>query len=427
MSLSENLYFIFVSGNHQLLSMKNIFLLLLLLNSATSMFSSPKERVLIIHVTIVGDETCRNEDFSNALLEVTSSSSNKKFKPIIAKGADAQVLRLPLNKYDYTISVTKTGFVKVVYDFESSHFNFGEVSDESDYDKAILFVKMKKVPEGKTTESTTPDHYDIEFSPKSKGLVDKKTKKSLSVDYIARVMCTPKNKTQPEGLANGKVFLKDTSGKVIQQTQTNKEGVFAFHKLNPDNKYNVELQKTSDIPENAQLYMAKENGTIVQKLEYNKAGNSFQYKLLPTELSTLPLIAEEDDAELKVHNFSKSSEKEINIVQYIYYDVGKWDISPAASLKFDQIALIMKENPNLVLEVGSHTDANGDDASNMKLSEKRALTAVAYLISKGVPAGRMTGKGYGETRIINRCKNGVDCYEEEHAQNRRTEFRFIKP
>jgi outer membrane protein OmpA-like peptidoglycan-associated protein len=407
--------------------MKKIGHFLFFLALLTPILSTAKERILIIHVTIVGDESSRDADFSNALVEVTSSSSNKKFKPIIAKGADAQVLRLPLNKYDYTITVSKSGFVKIVYDFESSHFNFGEVTDESDYDKAILFVKMKKVSEGQSTETTTPEHYDIEFSPKSKGLVDKKTKKSLSVDYVARLMCTPKNKTQPEGLANGKVFLKDTTGKVIQQTQTNKEGVFAFHKLNPDNKYNVELQKTNDIPENAQIYMAKENGTIIQKLEYSKSGNSFQYKLLPPELSTLPLVNEDDDAELKVHNFSKSTEKEINIVQYIYYDVGKWDISPAASLKFDQIAQIMKDNPNLKLEVGSHTDSNGDDASNMKLSEKRAQTAVAYLVSKGVPAARLVGKGYGETRLINRCKNGVDCFDEEHAQNRRTEFRFIKP
>ncbi len=387
--------------------------------------SVAKERVLTLHVTITGEDNTSNTDFSDAELEVTSN--NHKFKKIIAKGADAQVLHLPLNKYDYTITITKTGFIRVIYNFESSQFNFGEVTNESDYDKAILFVRLQKVPEGSSTQKESATVVDIEFNPKTKGLVDKKTKKSVSVDYIARVMITKKNQTQPTGLANGSVLLKDTSGAVIQKTRTNTDGVFAFHKLNPDKKYNVEVEKTKDIPENSQLYMAKENGTIVQKLDYSKSGNSFQYKLLPTELSVLPPIIEEDDAELRVSNFSKSANKEIDIVQYIYYDVGKWDISPAASLKFDQIAQIMKDNPNLKLEVGSHTDANGDDASNMKLSEKRAQTAVTYLIDKGVASSRLIAKGYGETRILNRCKNGVDCYEEEHAQNRRTEFRFIKP
>jgi outer membrane protein OmpA-like peptidoglycan-associated protein len=405
--------------------MKRICVCLLLVLSFSRAFSAVKDRVLTLHVTITGEDNSGNADFSAALVEVVSA--NKKFKKIIAKGADAQVLKLPLNKFDYNITITQQGYIKVIYNFESSHFNYGEVNDESDYDKAILFVKLKKVPEGGSTKSEPPIVLDIEFNPKSKGLEDKKIKKSASVDYIARFMCIKKNKTQPEGVANGKVLLKDTSGTVVQQTRTNKEGVFAFHKLNPDKKYNVELEKNKDLPENSQLYMAKENGTLIQKLEYSKAGNSFQYKLLPAELTTLPLINEEDDAELKVQNFSKSSNKEINIVQYIYYDIGKWDISSAASIKFDQIAQIMKDNPNLKLVVGSHTDSNGDDASNMKLSEKRAQTAVDYLISKGVTPERVTGKGYGETQLINRCKNGVDCFDEEHAQNRRTEFRFIKP
>jgi outer membrane protein OmpA-like peptidoglycan-associated protein len=94
---------------------------------------------------------------------------------------------------------------------------------------------------------------------------------------------------------------------------------------------------------------------------------------------------------------------------------------------------ILNKYPNLVLEISSHTDSKGDDASNMQLSEKRALAVVNYIISNsinivsnGIDKKRVSGKGYGETKILNRCKNGIECNENEHKENRRTEFKFIK-
>ena len=83
---------------------------------------------------------------------------------------------------------------------------------------------------------------------------------------------------------------------------------------------------------------------------------------------------------------------------------------------------ILNKYPNIRLEIKSHTDSRAPDDYNMKLSNKRAKSTINYIISKGIDANRVFGKGYGETEIINKCKNGVKCTQAEHALNRRTEF-----
>jgi len=85
---------------------------------------------------------------------------------------------------------------------------------------------------------------------------------------------------------------------------------------------------------------------------------------------------------------------------------------------------IMQENP-ITVELSSHTDCRGTDAYNMKLSQKRAQSAVDYMIENGVDTSRITAKGYGESMPVNDCVDGVKCTEEEHQANRRTEFKII--
>ena len=73
----------------------------------------------------------------------------------------------------------------------------------------------------------------------------------------------------------------------------------------------------------------------------------------------------------------------------------------------------------------SHTDSRGNDDYNMSLSQQRANSVVNYLVGKGISRSRLVAKGYGETRLVNRCANGVECSEADHKKNRRTEFRII--
>jgi outer membrane protein OmpA-like peptidoglycan-associated protein len=109
------------------------------------------------------------------------------------------------------------------------------------------------------------------------------------------------------------------------------------------------------------------------------------------------------------------------VLKNIYYDFDKWDILPESAVELDKLVDFMKQNPQLKVELSSHTDCRGSDKYNMRLSEKRAKSAVDYIVSKGVDVSRITAVGYGETRPVNKCVNGVQCSEQEHRQNRRTE------
>ena len=111
----------------------------------------------------------------------------------------------------------------------------------------------------------------------------------------------------------------------------------------------------------------------------------------------------------------------------IYYDLAKWNIRPDAAKELDKLVQVLKDNPTIVIELSSHTDCRASDSYNMTLSDKRAKSAAKYIVEKGgIPKNRITGKGYGETMLINRCANGVKCSETEHQENRRTEFKVIK-
>lgn len=110
----------------------------------------------------------------------------------------------------------------------------------------------------------------------------------------------------------------------------------------------------------------------------------------------------------------------------IYFDYNKDGIRPDAAAELDKIVEIMKENPKMVIEVASHTDSRGQYSYNNDLSQRRAQSSMRYIIEHGISADRISGRGYGETQLTNQCEDGVDCSEEEHQYNRRTEFRILK-
>jgi len=110
----------------------------------------------------------------------------------------------------------------------------------------------------------------------------------------------------------------------------------------------------------------------------------------------------------------------------LYYDLAKWDIKPQAAKELDKVITMLTDNPHLSIELGSHTDSRGSAQSNMTLSTKRAQSAVSYLRSRGIISSkRISYKGYGETDIKNGCVDGVECDENQHAQNRRTELKIV--
>ena len=85
----------------------------------------------------------------------------------------------------------------------------------------------------------------------------------------------------------------------------------------------------------------------------------------------------------------------------------------------------MKAKPGIRIELNSHTDARGSASANQDLSQRRAQSVVDYLVSKGISKNRLVANGFGETKLKNGCADGSECTEDQHAQNRRTEFRVL--
>ena len=114
----------------------------------------------------------------------------------------------------------------------------------------------------------------------------------------------------------------------------------------------------------------------------------------------------------------------------IFFDYSRYDIRKDAAIELNKIVALMNDNPTLVIELGSHTDCRGPIAANMKLSNNRAIASANYIKSRISNANRIMGKGYGESKLKNGCAcEGTvksTCSEEEHQQNRRTEFIIIK-
>ena len=113
-------------------------------------------------------------------------------------------------------------------------------------------------------------------------------------------------------------------------------------------------------------------------------------------------------------------------IEDIYYDFDKWNIRPDAAIELDKLKTILKDNQHVIVELGSHTDARGNDNYNMLLSRRRAKAAAEYLAATdGIDLERLLAKGYGEEQLINRCTNGVNCTEREHQRNRRTALKIV--
>ncbi|MFM2134813.1 MAG: hypothetical protein RL021_213 [Bacteroidota bacterium] len=171
------------------------------------------------------------------------------------------------------------------------------------------------------------------------------------------------------------------------------------------------------------------DGTFKFKLDpntdYSVAGSRDGYFTNSEEIST---VGKKQSENMFVSLKLELEEIVVNkpiVLENIYYDLNKWEIRSDASQGLDKLVQILKENPNIRIELGSHTDSRADDKYNMELSQKRADAAVAYIVANGIEKDRITAKGYGESQLVNDCGNGAICSEEEHQANRRTEFKVV--
>lgn len=168
-------------------------------------------------------------------------------------------------------------------------------------------------------------------------------------------------------------------------------------------------------------------GNIHANLPYN-----INYQITATKLGYDPSIKQ-----FRTTDTLKQMHEKIEIrktpalitmrLENILYGYNSYGLSDIGKSELDTLATFLIENPDVKMEITSHTDSRGKDSYNMELSKKRSESCLNYILVKGVDRNRMTVTNYGETKLLNQCADGVECSEELHKINRRTEFTFTFP
>jgi outer membrane protein OmpA-like peptidoglycan-associated protein/tetratricopeptide (TPR) repeat protein len=198
-------------------------------------------------------------------------------------------------------------------------------------------------------------------------------------------------------LDNAKVTLFDANFKEIQSVTSDASGNYSFT-VDCGKKYYVRGEKDE--------YETKEGSIMIP----NESGKS-----------NFPLATAKKIKEVKVgSDLAKTFD-----IKMIYFDLDKSKIRPDAALELEKILDVMKQNVTMKIDIRSHTDSRQTAEYNAALSDRRAKSTVAWLVKNGITADRLTGKGFGESELVNKCSDGVDCSEEEHQLNRRSEFIIV--
>ena len=205
-------------------------------------------------------------------------------------------------------------------------------------------------------------------------------------------------------LLEGLVVFKDDQKPIQGMT------ISVYNKQNIDTLYLVS--------DSSGKFSCKLNKKIIYDLQYHKKNLMSKYK-------TISFVNSSDNKMFVREEFEMFKIGKSFVLDNILYDSNKSDIRADAAYELDKLVIILQKNPNMIIELSSHTDSRGSSAYNMILSNQRAKKAVDYIISRGIDSERIVAKGYGETKLLNECNNGVECSNEKHQVNRRTEIKIL--
>ncbi|MCO6174178.1 OmpA family protein [Flavobacterium sp. NRK F10] len=206
------------------------------------------------------------------------------------------------------------------------------------------------------------------------------------------IAATLLNKISSDPLINATVALYNENFELIEKTLSDEKGIFRFKKLNLTDIYILRVEKDK---------------YFTEELVYNfEQGLPSEIFLEPKDL----IIEQGEDVGKKLQ------------INDIYFDLDQYNITKEAEEKLGLLLVVMEQFPDIYIDIQSHTDSRAGDEYNMQLSERRAQATKSWLVVNGVSSDRLRAKGFGETRLLNRCSNGVNCSESEHKVNRRSEF-----
>lgn len=300
---------------------------------------------------------------------------------------------------------------------------------------------------------------------------------SFSVTGID-LLVTSKTESNSSILPNTKIYLKGDDGEIITSAITDKNGLAEFS-VAPGKQYRISAESDSYVSDLTPVHLSrglfgleqkqeillrqtypyltikvveKQTGEIIplaiveisegayDESSIDNGNGTSRFKMNHATDYTFNITAEgylsslvnyssvgkkPGDYELTIELEKLSAGRQFAL-ENIYYDLDEYAVRADAVPVLNNLAQMLLENPEVKLEIGSHTDCRADTEYNMNLSQQRSEAVVAYLINKGVTPDRLIAKGFGEGRLANRCTDGVDCSEEEHQANRRTVIEVLK-
>jgi outer membrane protein OmpA-like peptidoglycan-associated protein len=266
-------------------------------------------------------------------------------------------------------------------------------------------AKKQDKPEGQKPPRTVSSRKDSSIKAISgRSLAEKEKQKRSAKIKAINVFCKVTDAKTGKTLSGVEVIVSDVlDARNVYTTKSNENGEFTL--------------KIEDYQMGEKVYL----DFLLSKAGYISKTYDYRGKITADFNSFINLNKLFEDVYLVAADLDIDIRKAANIPT-IEFDLDQASISRASAIELDKIAAILVEQPNLKIEIRAHTDARGNDAYNLKLSQERAESTMNYLVSRGVSYSRITAKGFGEQKLVNRCANGVECSEKEHLANRRTEF-----
>jgi len=279
---------------------------------------------------------------------------------------------------------------------------------------------------------TTKEGYFASNRPGGKGKDDmyKITEiKALLIEdcsqFVTGIITDAETKT-PLGNVRISIITKDESDAEIAYLMTDAEGAFKFQS-NCNFTIKLDASKTGYKNNNRQVYVGKQRGAIndasmelvslesIQKKEENLKTAQTENEIRSRENRVDSIIASEKD-------IIQKDQKLMIKVEDMRFDYNLWYMRRDSKKISNKVIQLMKKYPDMVVEIGTHTDIRGTESYNLNLSQKRANSAMEYFIEQGIEPQRISAKGYGESEPIVRCPTANACDEEQHEMNRRCEF-----
>ncbi len=270
-------------------------------------------------------------------------------------------------------------------------------SGADDFGLVRTSVKGKDIIESGIFTSTrgAGANDELVFYERMKPIVEEEIDEPVEEERVVRVFIAAKvtNEKTGENLSKAKLNFNTLD---VPNALTDGKGTFVTE-VEINKNYKIKIDKEGFFSKSVDLSSYLDLATV----KGSSKTINFAVKLMPIEL-----------------------DKEV-VIDNIFYDYDKADIREDAKPPLDTLVNLLKENPAITIELASHTDCRGEIDYNLNLSERRALSAVKYMVSKGIAGERLTSRGYGEGFPTNPCNCDVDCSETDHQANRRTTFKVL--